>query len=48
MRKIYPATLEVKIVERKPFAIWQHDDQLSLIERSGEVIAPFQVSPGRR
>lgn len=41
VRKVYPATLEVKIVERKPFAIWQHDDQLSLIERSGEVIAPY-------
>lgn len=43
VRKIYPATLEVKIVERKPFAIWQHDDQLSLIERSGEVIAPYSA-----
>lgn len=41
VRKIYPHTLEVRIEEREPFALWQQGDQLSVIERSGEVIAPF-------
>ena len=41
VRKIYPATLEVDITEKKPFAIWQHGNELSLIEKDGSVIAPF-------
>jgi len=41
VRKIYPATLDVDIVEREPFAIWQHGSELTLVERSGNVIAPF-------
>ena len=41
VRKIYPSTVNVRIVEKKPFAIWQHDGQLSLIERDGAVIAPY-------
>ncbi|MDX8479472.1 cell division protein FtsQ/DivIB [Mesorhizobium sp. VK24D] len=41
VRKIYPHTLEVRVEEREPFALWQQGDSLSVIERSGEVIAPF-------
>lgn len=41
VRKIYPATLEVRVVEREPFAIWQHGSSLSLVERNGQVIAPL-------
>ncbi|MCT8996880.1 cell division protein FtsQ/DivIB [Chelativorans intermedius] len=41
VRKVYPATLVVKIVEREPFALWQRDSRLSVIERDGDVIAPF-------
>ena len=41
VRKIYPSTLEVKVMEREPFAIWQHGSLLSLIEEDGEVIAPL-------
>src|SRR3954468_8451204 len=41
VRKIYPDTLEVRIEERKPFAIWQHGSELSLIERSGTVITAY-------
>ena len=33
VRKVYPDTLEIRIQERKPFAIWQHGSELSLIER---------------
>ncbi len=41
VRKIYPDTIEVELVEKKPFALWQHGNEISVIERSGEVIAPF-------
>lgn len=41
VRKIYPRELEVRIEERQPFAIWQHGSQLAIIERDGNVIAPF-------
>jgi cell division protein FtsQ len=41
VRKVYPDTLEVRIEERKPFAIWQHGSQLTVVERNGDVIAPF-------
>lgn len=39
--KAYPNSLNVKISERKAFAIWQHDEELSLIEEDGNVIVPF-------
>lgn len=41
VRKVYPSTLEVRVVEREPFAIWQHGSLLSLIERDGRTIAPL-------
>lgn len=41
VRKVYPSMVEVSIVERKPFAVWQHGDQLAIVERSGNVIMPF-------
>ena len=41
VRKIYPDTIEVKLDERKPFAIWQHDGKLSVIEQSGNIIASY-------
>ncbi|MCR4266045.1 cell division protein FtsQ/DivIB [Nitratireductor sp. ZSWI3] len=42
VRKIYPGTLEVEIVEKTPFAIWQEGSKLSLIEQDGSVIAPLR------
>jgi cell division protein FtsQ len=41
VRKSYPSTLAIDIVERQPFAIWQNGSNLSLIERDGDVILPF-------
>ncbi len=41
VRKVYPHTLEVRIDERQPFALWQQGAALDVIERSGRVIAPF-------
>jgi cell division protein FtsQ len=41
VRKVYPHTLEVRVEERQAFALWQNGDKLSVIERSGYVIAPY-------
>ena len=35
-----PDTLVVDILERKPMAVWQHDQQLSLIDDKGVVLEP--------
>ncbi len=42
VRKIYPKTIEVVLKERKAYAIWQHGQDLSLIEKNGSVIAPLR------
>jgi cell division protein FtsQ len=47
VRKIYPDAIEVAIVERKPFAIWQHGQELTVIESDGRPIAPFDGRNGR-
>ncbi|WP_084032673.1 cell division protein FtsQ/DivIB [Chelativorans sp. J32] len=41
VRKVYPSTLAIEMVEKKPFALWQQGSQISIIEEDGEVIAPF-------
>lgn len=41
VRKVYPHTLEVRIEERQAFAIWQQGRDLSVIEKSGRIIAPY-------
>jgi len=56
IRKLYPDTLQVSVVERRPFAIWQHDGKFSLIDETGKVIVdqvgeryaklPVVVGPG--
>lgn len=38
-----PDTLVVDIVERVPSAIWQHEQQLSLIDAEGVVLAPVAL-----
>lgn len=42
VRKVYPRTIEVTLKEREAYAIWQHGSELSLIEKSGSVIAPLR------
>jgi cell division protein FtsQ len=41
VRKVYPDEIEIRIGERKPFAIWQHGRELAIVEENGNVIAPF-------
>ena len=36
--RLLPDTIKVKLVERKPLAIWQHEGSYSLIDREGGVI----------
>lgn len=42
VRKIYPDGIDIAIVEKRPFAIWQHQNELTLIDRTGLPIAPFR------
>ncbi|MEZ5870662.1 MAG: cell division protein FtsQ/DivIB [Nitratireductor sp.] len=39
--KAYPDKVIVKVVERKPFAIWQNGQSLYLVERDGHEIVPY-------
>jgi cell division protein FtsQ len=41
VRKVYPTSLEIDIVERGAAAIWQHGSQLSIVDAKGRVIAPL-------
>lgn len=38
VQKLYPGTLQVKIKEREPFALWQRGDVISIISKDGRVI----------
>src|SRR3954452_8400074 len=39
--KLYPGQLQIDIVERSPFALWQQDGRLSVISEDGAVLEPF-------
>ncbi len=39
--KFYPGRLRIGIEERKPFALWQKDGEVSLIATDGTVLAPY-------
>ena len=41
--RVLPATIRIQITERKPFAIWQQDGVLRLIDRQGHEITRTQV-----
>jgi cell division protein FtsQ len=41
LRKLYPDTLEVAVSERLPYALWQNDDTVSLIDPQGTVISDY-------
>lgn len=38
IQKFYPGTLQVKLDEREPFALWQRGKIVSIIDREGDVI----------
>ena len=39
--KLYPGRLQIDIVERKAFALWQQDGRLSVISDDGAVLEPY-------
>ena len=41
VRKFYPSTLAIEITERKPFALWQHDGEVLVMDRNGVGIVPL-------
>ena len=41
VRKTYPGILAVSLTEKQPFALWQHDDAVAVIDRDGETIVAF-------
>lgn len=44
VRKFYPSTLAVEIVERAPYALWQREGKVFVIDRTGTEIAPLEES----
>ncbi len=43
VRKLFPGTLQVALVEKRAVAVWQHNDRLTVVERSGAPIAKFGI-----
>ena len=41
MLKLYPGRLQIDIVERSAFALWQQDGRLSVIADDGAVLEPY-------
>ncbi len=37
-RRVYPNELQVRVVERKPFAVWKNGAEVSLIDESGRAL----------
>src|SRR5579864_7949497 len=44
VQKLYPGQLRIGIVERTPFALWQHDGRLAVISDDGAVLQDY-ISP---
>ena len=44
LRKFYPSTLTVEIQERTPFALWQQDGLVRVIDDTGTEIVPLEDS----
>ncbi|ACT57651.1 FtsQ-type POTRA domain-containing protein [Candidatus Liberibacter asiaticus] len=41
IRRLYPDTMEIRLTERHPYAIWQNNSALYLIDNNGYVITAF-------
>lgn len=39
--KLYPGRLEIDLVERSAFALWQHDGRFAVIAEDGAVLEPY-------
>ena len=45
VQKLYPDRLDIQLVEREGFALWQKDGKINVIARDGTVIAPYSDDP---
>lgn len=43
VERLYPSTLSVRIIEHKPIALWQHNNEVHLIDEEGHVIADQNI-----
>lgn len=39
VRKVYPDQVEVEIVEREAYALWQHDGRVALVDETGHILS---------
>jgi cell division protein FtsQ len=39
LTRVYPGELEIRVTERKPYALWQRTDRHYLIDKTGRVLA---------
>ncbi|WP_273789245.1 cell division protein FtsQ/DivIB [Bartonella sp. ML70XJBT] len=42
VQKIYPNRMRISVVEREPYAIWQHDSIMDIVDHTGRVIVSFK------
>jgi len=42
--RVFPGDLKVQIIERTPYALWQHDQRIQLIDPDGAVITSRNLS----
>jgi len=47
VRKIYPDKLSVSIIEREPFAVWQDNGKVNIVDAQGHIIVPYNRADGR-
>jgi cell division protein FtsQ len=45
VRRHFPDKVTVRLIEKRPFALWKNGNELSVVERSGAVITKVQESP---
>jgi cell division protein FtsQ len=48
VRRQFPDKVTVRLIEKRPFALWKNGNELSVVERSGAVITKVQESPVAR
>jgi cell division protein FtsQ len=41
VKKLYPSTIVVSLTERRPFALWQGDGKIKVIDKTGAVMAEY-------
>ncbi len=44
LTRVFPGGLDVRITERKPFAVWARGEQRYLIDRTGRVLSPVSAT----